>query len=93
MFNRKHDDEVKRMEEVAAVVKSRLLLAVILGALTVATTGLNASFTYYSKELPATIRSLNGSVTALNRTILDIDRRVSRLEEEERWRNRNAQRN
>ena len=75
-------------------LKRRLLTSTILGVLTVVTTGTSAAFGYYTRELPASIKSLTASVENLRVLIEDeaktnneqdsgldnLDRRVTKLE-------------
>jgi len=76
-------------------LKKRLLTSTILGVLTVVTTGISAAFGYYTRELPASIKSLTEATRNLRTLIEDeiktnneqdsnldkLDRRVTKLED------------
>lgn len=93
MFNR-HDKEREYAHRLADDLKRRLLTSTILGVLTVFTTGISAAFGYYTRELPASIKSLTTSVENLRVLIENeaetndeqaaaqqtLDKRVTRLE-------------
>jgi len=97
MFNRQ-DREREYAHKLADDLKKRLLTSTILGMLTVLTTGISAAFGYYTRELPASIKSLTTSVENLRVLIEDeaktnneqaaeqdsLDKRVTRLEDAQR---------
>jgi hypothetical protein len=90
--NRKDIEEAHRQ---ADVIKNRLMMQIGLGLATLLSTGVTALFTYYLKDLPASIRSLNVAVERLSNHVdlqtkknkqLDhvdsrLERRLERLED------------
>lgn len=92
--NQRQQRELEFAHEFAATIKKRLLLATALGFITVVTTGINAAFGYYARELPQSIRDLTSSVTDLKKVLSEqveinekqddrvdgIESRVTRLE-------------
>jgi len=94
MFWQMPKKEVDFAHEFARVIQQRLLMAIGLGIVSVVTTAISASYGYYVRELPQSIKSLTVSVDGLKDLVQEeqeankrqdfvqqnLDRRLERIE-------------